>query len=156
MAQHIANSEHRTRLENILRDYRKFGLSCVFSDQMVSNLTGLTDGAKEQLLNRVAMRNSLDEMKQTLAVTVERYTSEMLMKMEECEKGDLWFKYQEEGEASFEIKPFKALYIDEENRLKVIEKANKQYADVNFEAQPIKINKNERVVMPIEEIKTFK
>ena len=99
-------------LENALTEYRKFGLSCIFSNQTTGALDGLTETGKMQIGSRVAMRNVLSEIKSTLAVGSENYTDDLTRRMERTDAGELWYKDCFDGN-DFVINNFKALYLPE-------------------------------------------
>ncbi len=102
----------KNMLENALTEYRKFGLSCIFSNQTTGALDGLTETGKMQIGSRVAMRNVLSEIKNTLAVSSENYTDELIRRMERTSAGELWYK-DAFGGNDFVINNFKALYLSE-------------------------------------------
>jgi len=121
MTQHVQLSlPHKTILENALAEYRKFGLSCIFSNQTISGLVGLTQAAQLQIRNRVALANSVQEMKSTLAVQSDNYTQEILLNMERSVPGEIWFK-EWVSQTDFRINSFMALYISKEERKKVVQ-----------------------------------
>jgi len=102
----------KSMLENALTEYRKFGLSCIFSNQTTEALDGLTETGKMQIGSRVAMRNVLPEIKNTLAVSADNYTDDMIRRMERTSEGELWYKDRLGGN-DFVINDFKALYLSE-------------------------------------------
>lgn len=83
---------YRDMLENALAEYRSIGISFIFSDQSVSGLKGLTEKGRQQLHNRVAMKNSIPEMKETLSLLSDNYLPGTLLQMEKSEGiGDFWW-----------------------------------------------------------------
>ena len=110
---------YKNLLENSLTDYRKYGLSCIFSNQTLSALNGLSDTGKKQIKKRIAMMNSLDEMKLTLDVQNDNYSEEMIHRMERTTTGELWCKEQI-SDRDFTINQFMAVYIDDKERNAVL------------------------------------
>ena len=110
---------YKNILENSLTDYRKYGLSCIFSNQTLSALNGLSDTGKKQIKKRIAMMNSLDEMKMTLDVQSDNYSEDMIHRMERTATGELWCKEQI-SDRDFTINQFMAVYIDDKERSAVL------------------------------------
>ena len=111
MTYHAKGEErYRKILENILQVYRKYGVSCIFSNQTAN--TGLRDVAQDQINNRIAMKQPLQGVKDTLDLLGENYTPETLRKMERMEGyGDAWCKFQKsENKNDFSLEYFKAIY----------------------------------------------
>jgi hypothetical protein len=112
-------------LENILSEYRVFGLSCVFSDQAISvGLRGLTDKGKMQIRARIAMSNDILEIKETLSLDSSFYTEEMKSKMLRMSVGDVMFKRiieDETGEAQIILDKYKTVYVTKPERASIIE-----------------------------------
>lgn len=81
MSQFVATEmEYKDKLENILREYRAQGITCLMADQTFSTgLSGLTSAAKNQIGLRIAMRNeaSPQEIKDTLEVDRALYSDSM-------------------------------------------------------------------------------
>lgn len=81
MSQFVASEmEYKDKLENILREYRAQGITCLMADQTFSTgLSGLTGAAKNQIGLRIAMRNeaSPQEIKDTLEVDRALYSDSM-------------------------------------------------------------------------------
>lgn len=101
---------YRKILENILQVYRKYGVSCIFSNQTAN--TGLRDVAQDQISNRIAMKQPLQGVKDTLNLLGDNYTPETLRQMERMEGyGDAWCKFQKsENKNDFSLEYFKAIY----------------------------------------------
>ena len=81
MSQFVAaETDYKDKLENILREYRAQGITCLMADQTFSTgLSGLTSAAKNQIGLRIAMRNeaSPQEIKDTLEVDRALYSDSM-------------------------------------------------------------------------------
>lgn len=153
MAQHVQkNPEYKIKLENLLTECRKLGLSCIFSDQTISSgMLGLTERSKEQIKNRLAMINSIYEMKNTLGLAQENYTSELVLRMERSETGEIWYK---DSETLVPVK-YKGIYISKAERLEIIEKVRKNHQDLAHSSNVVKINSTERQVFPKKQFKTL-
>ena len=156
MTQHIQQEpQYKRMLENILSECRKYGLSIIFSNQTMKALTGLSDGAKDQILNRIAMKNSLEEIKMTLAVeSSDYYTEDIVHKMIEMEdKGHFWFKEKLQGISKFSINQFQAIHLAEEEHPKIL----KQIMQRKTEIQPGKdvyvIDSSKRKALSIQNLK---
>ena len=123
-----------------MTECRKLGLSCVFGDHTISGMLGLTERSKEQIRNRLAMHNSIHEMKNTLGLAQENYTSDLILQMERSENGEVWYK---DSETLVPVK-YKGVYISKAERLDIIEKARKNHQDFAHSKDVIKINGAER------------
>lgn len=71
MTNQIQGTEYATKLEEFLKEARAAGMTCVFSDQVVSvGLRGLTEAGRMQIRTRMAMSNDdPQEIKETLAIS---------------------------------------------------------------------------------------
>ena len=117
-------------LENILSEYRVFGLSCVFSDQAISvGLRGLTDKGKMQIRTRIAMANDPQEIRETLALDSSFYDEDLKSKMLRMNVGDVIFKrmYEDEaGEVQISHNKYKTVLVTKQERISVIERVVKK------------------------------
>jgi hypothetical protein len=126
MTQIIQSEPHYSQiLENILSEYRVFGLSCVFSDQAISvGLRGLTDKGKMQIRTRIAMANDSQEIRETLALDSSFYNEDLKGKMLRMSVGDVMFKRMiedEAGEAQIILDKYKTVLVTKQERTSVIE-----------------------------------
>ena len=154
MTQHVQqNIDYRQILENALAEYRKFGFSCIFSNQTVSGLQGLTDTAKLQIKNRIALSNEIAEMKETLRVGNDNYTDDMLHRMERTSVGELWYK-EWTSVSDFAINQFKGIYINDKERAQVLANVCNSGVQVNNDTDVKRINSSERQLIPLEQIQT--
>lgn len=147
---------YKNLLENSLTDYRKYGLSCIFSNQTLSALSGLSDTGKKQIKKRIAMMNSLDEMKLTLDVQNDNYSEEMIHRMERTTTGELWCKEQI-SDRDFTINQFMAVYIDDKERNAVLNSivARPVVPQVDCEVHVINDAKREEISIRDLRSKTF-
>ena len=116
MAQHAKESPiHATILENVLREYRKYGLSCVFSDQ--SDNLGIKSEAQQQIHNHLAMMQRQDPgaILRTLSLTKNDVPDEIWERMRATEQGEIWKK------VPGGVDQLKAVYINDAELTKVIE-----------------------------------
>ena len=86
---------YKDKLENILREYRAQGITCLMADQAFSTgLSGLTSAAKNQIGLRIAMRNeaSPQEIKDTLEVDRALYSDSMQQTIAIMSQGEFIMK----------------------------------------------------------------
>lgn len=151
MTQHTKESyTHNKILENILRDYRKYGLSCIFSDQ-TSN-TGLTDNGAKQIKNRMAMsQNGYQEIIDTLGVSKSNFTAEKLHEMERTGTGEIWCKaFFGADEKDFTIEQFKTIHIVDSDIKTVLETSLKRDDIINFDTTFYTVDGEERAPISLE------
>ncbi len=144
---------YKTILENILTDYRKYGLSCIFSNQTLSALSGLSDTGKKQIKKRIAMMNSLDEMKMTLDVSNENYSGEMIRQMERTVAGEIWCKEQV-SDRDFTINHFTAVYINDKERASILKIISSRSIAPNVDCDVYVINDAKREGISIGDFRT--
>ncbi|HBN86467.1 MAG TPA: hypothetical protein DDZ89_21830, partial [Clostridiales bacterium] len=112
-------------LENILSEYRVFGLSCVFSDQAISvGLRGLTEKGKNQISIRIAMENEIPEIRSTLALANNLYDDSMNHRLMNMTEGDVIFKRFSASNQEMILDLYKTIYITKDERSEVIRQAN--------------------------------
>jgi hypothetical protein len=124
MTQAIKNEPRYVQiLENILSEYRVFGLSCVFSDQAISDgLRGLTERGRMQISIRIAMENDMSEVRETLALDSSLYDDALKSKIVRMAAGDVVFKrFKEDGEILLD--KYKTILITREERIDTIRQA---------------------------------
>lgn len=130
MTQAIQNEqEYVLILENMLSEYRKFGLSCVFSDQAIGDgLRGLTEKGKKQIRTRIAMANDMSEIRETLSIDNSFYDDALKNKINRMDKGDVIFKRgikDAVGETQIVIDRYRTVYVTRNERVKSIELAKR-------------------------------
>ena len=151
MPQHAKESAtHNRILENILREYRKYGLSCIFSDQTCN--TGLTPDGAKQIANRLAMRqNNIQDIIDTLDVAKSNYTEEKLRQMERTQQGEIWAKvFNGDSESDFEIECFKAIYASEYDQQQVLDTSLKRNDVVNCDPTVYIVDGEERAPLRLD------
>lgn len=125
LTSHIRFSpEYKTKLSELVRQGRKYGLSCIFSDQTLNNC-GFDSEQLKQVENRISMRNrTVADVKETLAVSADNYTPEMEQKMQYMQQGDLYCKeYDSNNVGMFTIEAFKSLRIQPDDLNSVLDTA---------------------------------
>lgn len=118
MSQFVSTEmEYKDKLENILREYRAQGITCLMADQTFSTgLSGLTSAAKNQIGLRIAMRNeaSPQEIKDTLEVDRALYSDSMQKTISIMSQGEFIMKVyvrNSHGELTdIKIEKFKGLF----------------------------------------------
>lgn len=118
MSQFVATEmEYKDKLENILREYRAQGITCLMADQTFSTgLSGLTSAAKNQIGLRIAMRNeaSPQEIKDTLEVDRAMYSDSMQRTIAIMSQGEFIMKVyvrNNKGELTdIKLEKFKGLF----------------------------------------------
>lgn len=118
MSQFVSTEmEYKDKLENILREYRAQGITCLMADQTFSTgLSGLTSAAKNQIGLRIAMRNeaSPQEIKDTLEVDRALYSDSMQRTIAIMSQGELIMKVyvrNSRGELTdIKLEKFKGLF----------------------------------------------
>ncbi len=130
--------KYRQLLEDALAEYRNLGISFLFSDQSVSGLKGLTDKGRQQLHNRVAMKNSISEMKETLQLLSDNYLPETLMQMEKSEGyGDFWWNRNPNTR-------YKNVFIDDRTEEELIREVIARGQTATQDTKVILVDGNER------------
>lgn len=118
MSQFVATEmEYKDKLENILREYRAQGITCLMADQTFSTgLSGLTSAAKNQIGLRIAMRNeaSPQEIKDTLEVDRAMYSDSIQHTISIMSQGEFIMKVyvrNSRGELTdIKLEKFKGLF----------------------------------------------
>lgn len=110
----IENNDHyRALFEIMLLEYRSLGLSFVLADQAIRDgLRGLTPKGRKQILNRIAMRNSVEEVRETLELDNSFYTDDLKGKISTLVTGEIIFKREikvQDGQTSIVIDKYRAL-----------------------------------------------
>lgn len=147
MAQHTQEERKYAKiLENVLREYRKYGLSCVFCDQS-SNL-GINTEGEQQIANKLAMmqKTAPNEIINTLTPLKRNDISDTTWsKMCASVMGDIWMK------TSSGVEQMKAIYISDKgsgNELeRVLKTALNRKISVNCDKKVHVINRSQRLLV---------
>lgn len=152
MSQFVSNEiEYKDKLENILREYRAQGITCLMADQTFSSgLSGLTVAAKNQIGLRIAMRNenSLQEIKDTLEVDRALYSDSMQRTIAVMSQGEFIMKVysrNSRGELTdIKLEKFKGLFAKGDD-IAPISKALRLLYKGQYQKSLLYINTEEQV-----------
>ena len=156
MTQAIKNEPHYVQiLENILSEYRVFGLSCVFSDQAISDgLRGLTEKGRKQISIRIAMENDISEIRETLALDNSLYDDALKNKIMRMSKGDVVFKrFDENGEIVLDR--YKTILVTRDERVQVIALATKKTKGCMRPKEVLIVDGQKRIEFEEEQVREF-
>ena len=139
MSQAVADSEpHKLKLQNILAKGRALGIKFVFSSQtFVKGIGGLTATAKDQIQTRLAMKNSSDEISQTLELSSSVKTDQVRNWIDALPPHYVLMKYREGDE--LHVKRLQVMYFpgkgDEalKPQRELIKRINQNYKPVPME-----------------------
>ena len=134
--EYTGNKDYRTILENLLRLTRAMGISFVLCSQTIaSGLSGLTDSARDQIGCRLCLQHNDDnEIRETLALSGSdtSLTTEQAKKLSNgrgiykrmCPKDE-----ETNNGCPYEFKDVFILFLDNEDKEKVIYRINKEIGD---------------------------
>lgn len=111
MSQAVSESEiYKLRLQNLLAKGRALGIKFIFSSQtFIKGIAGLTQTAKDQIQSRIAMKNSYNEINETLELTAGIRTEQVKNWMEALPPHFALSKYRE-GD-SLKVKRVQVMYF---------------------------------------------
>ena len=152
MSQFVSTEmEYKDKLENILREYRAQGITCLIADQTFSTgLSGLTSAAKNQIGLRIAMRNenSPQEIKDTLEVDRALYSDSMQRTIAIMSQGEFIMKVyvrNSRGELTdIKLEKFKGL-LTKGDDIAPISKALRSLYKGQYQKDLLYVNTNEKV-----------
>ena len=152
MSQFVSTEmEYKDKLENILREYRAQGITCLMADQTFSTgLSGLTSAAKNQIGLRIAMRNeaSPQEIKDTLEVDRALYSDSMQRTIAIMSQGEFIMKVyvrNSRGELTdIKLEKFKGLFT-KGNDIAPISKALRSLYKGQYQKGLLYVNTKEQV-----------
>jgi len=112
MSQAVSESEaYKLKLQNLLAKGRALGIKFLFASQTFSKgVTGLTGTAKEQIQSRIAMKNSTEEIVETLQLSSSLKTEQVRNWMDALPAHYALYKYRN-GD-SLEIQRLHAMYFE--------------------------------------------
>jgi DNA segregation ATPase FtsK/SpoIIIE and related proteins len=143
MTQAIQDNENYVRmLENIMTEARATGISCVFSDQAVSaGLRGFTNKGRMQLGNRLAMRNTDSEIRETLDADRSAYDEETRQEISNMTVGQVATlpRIMSDMDEKRGLGIYKAVLTNKGDRMSVIAEAKKRVGE-KYTKDPIIIN----------------
>ena len=134
--EYTGNKDYRTRLENLLKLTRAMGISFILCSQTIaSGLSGLTDGARDQIGCRFCLKHEDDnEIRETLMLSGPDATK-IIEKAREQKTGQgiykraRWAKEHSPDGKAYEFLQSYVLYIDEKTQKEIIDQANTALLD---------------------------
>lgn len=129
-------TEYKIMLENIFAEARSHGVVLLLCDQQISNgLSGLSQKSRDLISVRIALRNKVDEIRETLAAESAQITEDvkkMILDTSSGVKGSALYKYEEKDEDDefankVIFKNCRGIYASTENRTDVISEISKRY-----------------------------
>lgn len=143
------DTDYTLKLENLLAKGRALGFKFIFASQTyTTGISGLTETACKQIQMRFAMKNSTEEIKQTLSMNSSIITPEIEMWINTLPKYETLFRWQAIGDDEFDIQDcinkFRNLYVKDEEIERLTKKlCNSLVPVVSFSQDPLKyIEKN--------------
>lgn len=104
------NERYKLKLQNLLAKGRALGIKFIFSSQTFTRgIAGLTGTAKEQIQARIAMKNSIDEIVNTLELSASNKTEQVKAWMDALPPHYALIKYREEDHTF--VKRLKVMYF---------------------------------------------
>lgn len=120
-------SDYTIKLENLLAKGRALGLKFIFASQTyTTGITGLTETACKQIQMRFAMKNTPDEIKQTLTLSSDEITPEISMWMSSLPAYETLFKWRNDN-GEIKIGRFRNMYTEGKEIETIISKINSVY-----------------------------
>lgn len=111
MSQAVSESEvYKLRLQNLLAKGRALGIKFIFASQtFTKGIAGLTQTAKDQIQTRIAMKNSYNEINETLEVSASQRNEQVKNWMEALPPHFALSKYREKD--NVHIKRLQVMYF---------------------------------------------
>lgn len=136
MSQAVAESDvYKIKLQNLLAKGRALGIKFIFSSQtFVRGISGLTPTAKEQIQTRVAMKNSSEEITETLELSSSVKTEQVKNWIDALPPHYILLKYRDGDQMN--VKRLQVMYFDGkgeaamEPQRKLIRKIRDEYKPV--------------------------
>lgn len=124
-------SDYTLKLENLLSKGRALGFKFIFASQtFTSGVSGLTETARKQVQMRFAMKNTVDEIKQTLALASHEVTETLSREMASLAPYRTLYKYRDEDGAA-RVGLFDNLYIPEDKLTAIQKKMHTSFNPVS-------------------------
>ncbi len=126
------DNDYALKLENLLAKGAALGIKFIFASQTyTTGISGLTETACKQIQMRFALKNTTDEIKQTLTLTSEEMTPELSRSIASLPPYETLFKWRnEDGEVM--VGKFRNMYTENreiETLIQTINAAIKPVAD---------------------------
>ncbi len=105
-------SDYTIKLENLLARGRALGFKFIFASQTyTTGISGLTETACKQIQLRFALKNTPDEIKQTLTLTSDQMTSELSRDVSSLPAYETLFKWRDES-GDIRVGRFQNMYAE--------------------------------------------
>ena len=149
ITQHLTeNIKYKTLLENMLSEYRSLGISFVFCDQRVTGLRGLTDKGKQQLHCRIAMKNSISEIKETLGDAYDSSIAQDVLSLGEKDYGYFWWNKNPRTK-------YQSIFITGTEETNVINEVNAKGEQAQQDSKVILVDGNVRNSFDFDVVRTY-
>ena len=155
-------TDYKIKLENIFAEARSHGVVLLLCDQQISNgLGGLSQKSRDLISVRIALRNKVDEIRETLAAESAQLTDDvkkMILDASAGVKGSALYKYEEKDkDDEFANKVIfrscRGIYATTENRTDIITELSEKYPQ--FDRDKTFFIGATRQPMDIKQIKNF-
>lgn len=155
-------STYKVMLENIFAEARSHGVVLLLCDQQISNgLSGLSQKSRDLISVRIALRNKVDEIRETLAAESSQLTDDvkkMILDTSSGIKGSALYKYEERDNADqfsnkVIFKNCRGIYASPTDRTNIISEMSRRHA--NFSRNKTFFIGASRQPMNIKQIKAF-
>lgn len=148
ITQHLTEDiKYKTLLENMLSEYRSLGISFVFCDQSVTGLKGLTDKGKQQLHCRIAMKNSLSEIKETLGDAYDSSIAQNVISLGEKDYGYFWWNKNPRTK-------YQSIFITGTEETNIINEVNAKGEQAQQDSKVILVDGNVRNALDFDAVRT--
>lgn len=139
MSQAVSENErYKLKLQNLLAKGRALGIKFIFSSQTFTRgIAGLTGTAKEQIQARIAMKNSRDEIVNTLELSAANKTEQVKAWMDALPPHYALIKYRE-ADRTF-VKRLKVMYFSGSGA-EVLEPQRRMIKALNTSLHKVTIN----------------
>ena len=139
MSQAVSESEvYKLRLQNLLAKGRALGIKFIFSSQtFTKGVAGLTQTAKDQIQSRIAMKNSYNEINETLELSSGIRTEQVKNWMEALPPHYALCKYRD-GDA-LHVKRLQVMYFKGKGE-EALEPQRKLIRHLNHTLKPIELS----------------
>ena len=126
-------SDYTLKLENLLSKGRALGFKFIFASQTyTSGVSGLTETAMKQIQMRFAMKNTTEEIKQTLALSSHELTDDVRCQMASLPPYQTLFKYRDSSNC-VRVGLFNNMYVEEGTHRKLVTKLKTAFKPVQNE-----------------------
>lgn len=151
-------SDYAMKLENILREGRAVGFKFIFSSQTYSDgVEGLTESARKQIQQRLAMKNTYQEIKDTLALSSDAINPTIQNIMNTLPPYESLFKWLT-SDGKLRVEHLRNMYTEDDQVDKLIDYIAGNMSAINeksSENDSFYVEKNP-ILIDGEEPKTFK